>query len=342
MTGNSLRYVTGVLALAVSAMAASSAIAADFTWKMQSIWNPGTVNQAAFERFAQNVRDMTGGRIEIETLPVGAVVGYTETLDAVATGILQGQHTSPSYFVGKEPALQICNELSGAFESPYQAQLWFEYGGGTELCREVYAQFNMYYVGPVWFGQESLPAKRPIRTIGEVAGIKIRSPEGMPAAIWRRLGAGVVTLPGSEVYSALEQGLIDAADWGTLSMNQDLGFHRVAPFPLYPGFHSMPAADLAVNLDAWNALPDDLKAIVETATKEFSRDMVQSIEMNDRGAIAAAVAGGADLISWSGEDRDEFRRVARIEWEAFAEKSPLARKLIDSQVAFLNQLGLID
>lgn len=342
MTGHSLRTLARVLALAASAMTAPAALAADFTWKMQSIWNPGTVNQAAFERFAQNVAAMSGSRIEIETLPVGSVTGYTETLDAVGAGILQGQHTSPSYFVGKEPALQVCNELSGAFESPYQAQLWFEYGGGTELCREVYAQFNIYYVGPVWFGQESLPAKRPIRTIGEVAGIKIRSPEGMPAAIWRRLGAGVVTLPGSEVYPALEQGLIDAADWGTLSMNQDLGFHRVAPFPLYPGFHSMPAADLAVNLDAWNALPDDLKAIVVTATREFSRDMVQSIELNDRAARAAATAEGVELVNWSVEDRNRFRAAAHIEWEAFAEKSPLARKLIESQVAFLGQLGLLD
>ena len=328
---------------AVVGLAASAVSAADVhTWKVQSLWQPGTVNQKVFVRFAANVKKMTNGRVNIITLPIKAVVGHTETLEAVGANILQGQHTGGAYFAGKEPGLQVCTELNGAFENTYQSQLWFEYGGGTELCREAYGKFGVYYVGPVWFGQESMPAKKPLTTVESFKGVKMRAPEGMGAAIWRRIGAGVVTLPGSEVYTALERGVIDATDWGTLGMNQDLGMHKIAKYPLYPGFHSAPAADFAVNMGAWNKLSDVDKFIVETATKEFARDMVQSIQMVDIAAAEAAASQGVTLVNWSQEERTKFRKIAMIEWEAFGNKSPMARKLVDSQVAFLKKLKLLD
>ena len=127
----------GLLATAILSGAWTPAEAqAKWTWKAQSLWQPGTVNQKAFERFADNVKQMSNGRLVIKTFPVKAVVGHTETLEAVGAGILDAQHSGGAYFAGKEPALQICTELNGAFENTYQAQLWFEYGGGTKLCRE--------------------------------------------------------------------------------------------------------------------------------------------------------------------------------------------------------------
>ena len=336
---------TGLMAATAAAMtitAWTSADAAEWTWKVQSLWQPGTVNQKVFVRFADNLKAMTGGRLVITPLPVKAVVGHTETLEAVGADILQGHHSGGAYFAGKEPGLQICTELNGAFENTYQAQLWFEYGGGTKLCREAYAKFNVFYVGPVWFGQESMPAKMRLETVASFKGVKMRAPEGMGAAIWRRIGAGVVTLPGSEVFTALERGVIDATDWGTLGMNQDLGYHKIAPYPLYPGFHSAPAADMVVNTKRWNAVPADVKSIVEIATKEFARDMVQSIQMVDIQAAEDAVKQGATLINWSTEERTKFRKIAMIEWDAFGKKSAMARKLVDSQMAFLRKLKLID
>ncbi len=343
MKFNSFRKLSVAVSTAAAVgLAASALSAAEHTWKVQSLWQPGTVNQTVFERFAANVKKMTDGRVEIITLPVKAVVSHTETLEAVSAGILQGQHTGGAYFAGKEPGLQVCTELNGAFDNTYQSQLWFEYGGGIELCREAYAKFGVHYVGPVWFGQESMPAKKPLNTVESFKGVKMRSPEGMGAAIWRRIGAGVVTLPGSEVYTALERGVIDATDWGTLGMNQDLGYHKIAKYPLYPGFHSAGAADFSVNMKAWNKLSDTDKAIIEIATREFARDMVQSIQMVDIAAAEAAASQGVTLVNWSAEERTKFRKIAMIEWEAFGNKSPLARKLVDSQIAFLKKLNLLD
>ena len=316
--------------------------AATWKWKMQSLWQAGTVNQKVFEQFTERIKKLTNGQLEIEPIPVGTIVGYTETLDAVGAGILDGHHSGGPYFAGKEPALALTSDLNGAYENPYQAQMWFEYGGGLELTREIYAKFNVYYVGPVWWGVESVPAKKELATVESFKGVKMRAPEGLGADIWRRIGVGVVTLPGSEVYTALDRGVIEATDWGTLGMNQDLGYHRIAPFPLYPGFHSMPAAEIAVNMDKWNALPDNIKLIVEVATRDFARDMIQQIALVDLKAAADAKAQGVTLVNWSQAERRKFRNIAREAWAAWAKKSPMAARVLDSQLKFLKKLQLID
>lgn len=316
--------------------------AATWKWKMQSLWQAGTVNQKVFEQFTERIKKLTNGQLEIEPIPVGTIVGYTETLDAVGAGILDGHHSGGPYFAGKEPALALTSDLNGAYENPYQAQMWFEYGGGLELTREIYAKFNIYYVGPVWWGVESVPAKKELATVESFKGVKMRSPEGLGADIWQRIGVGVVTLPGSEVYTALDRGVIEATDWGTLGMNQDLGYHRIAPFPLYPGFHSMPAAEIAVNMDKWNALPDNIKLIVEVATRDFARDMIQQIALVDLKAAADAKAQGITLVNWSQAERRKFRNIAREAWAAWAKKSPMAARVLDSQLKFLKKLQLID
>jgi TRAP-type mannitol/chloroaromatic compound transport system substrate-binding protein len=310
-------------------------------WKIQSLWQAGTVNQKIFEDFARRLKDASGGRLEVEPLPVGQIVAYSETLDAITNGILDGHHSGGPYFSGKEPALALIGDLNGGFENPYQMQMWFEYGGGIELAREIYKRFNTQYVGPVWWGVESVPAKKPLRSLAEFKGVKMRVPEGLGAEIWRRAGVGVVTLPGSEVYTALERGVIEATDWGTLGMNNDLGYHKVAKYPLHPGFHSMPCAEVAVTMAKWNALSPDLKALMEVAVRDFARDMVQRIALEDMKAAEQAKAAGFELVNWSPEERRKFRELSQQSWADWAKKSPTAQKVYDSQMAFLKKLQLL-
>ena len=334
--------LSAAAAIAVAVTAGGAAAQAKYKWKMQSLWQGGSINQKIFEDYCKKVSQLTAGRLEITPMPVGAVVAYTETLDAIQAGVLEAHQSGGPYFSGKEPALALTGDLTGGFETPYQFQMWFEYGGGLQLAREIYAKFNIYYVGPVLWGVESIPAKKPIRTVADLKGVKMRAPEGLSAEVWRRLGVGVVTLPGSEVYTALERGVIDATDWGTLGMNQDLGYHKIAAYPLYPGFHSMPASEVAVNMDKWKELPDDVKAIVESATRDFNRDMIQRIALEDSKAATAATAAKVELVDWSPEERKKFRSAAQQAWNDWAKKSPMAQKVLDSQVAFMKQLGLLD
>lgn len=338
------QFGAGAAGLGAVAMLGAPAAQAQPTakWKMQSLWQGGSINQKIFEDFCRNVKVATNGRLEIEPLSVGTIVQYTETLDAISNGVLDAHHSGGPYFSGKEPALALIGDLNGGFENPYQMQMWFQYGGGLELAREAYRRFNIYYVGPVWWGVESIPSRQPLRTLAEFKGVKMRVPEGLGAEIWRRAGAGVVTLPGSEVYTALERGVINATDWGTLAMNNDLGYHKIAQYPLYPGFHSMPCAEVAVAMPKWNALSADMKAIVEMAVRDFARDMVQRIALEDLKVMANAKAQNVHPVNWSDTERRKFRELARAAWAVWAKKSPLAQKAYDSQVAFLKRLQLLD
>lgn len=308
-------------------------------WRMQALWPSGTPNFQSFERFAANVAAMSGGRLEIETLPVGAVVAYNESADAVAAGILDAHYSAPSYFSGREPGLGLLGDLNGGFDDPYDVQMWMEYGGGLELAREVYADWGIQFVAGIAYGVEALTSKRPIRTLEDFNGLRIRSPEGVLGAIFRALGAGVVNLAGSEIFTALETNVIDATDWNTLANNEAQGFFEIAKFSNYPGFHSCGNLDVAVNQRRWDELTDDMKAIVTIAARDFTRDSIQSNTLADEEAATRARAQGVELIDLSPEERRRFREVSQVEWRTWAERSPMAKRILDSQEAFLRRIN---
>jgi TRAP-type mannitol/chloroaromatic compound transport system substrate-binding protein len=322
--------------------AAAGSTAPQFKWKMQSLWQAGSINHKVFERFCQRVGEATGGRLEITPLPVGSIVAYNETLDAVGSGVLDGQQSGAAYFAGKDPAFILISEFPGGYETPWQMQAWFEYGGGKELARELYARFNVFYVGSVWHGMESIPSKRPLRGVDDLKGLKIRIPEGPNQEIFKRFGAAPVSIPGSEVYTSLDRGVIDATDWGTLGMNIDLGYHKIAPYQVFPGFHSLPMADVAVNLDRWKELPPDIRAILEMAVRDFARDMVEKMMVADAEAARKAEAEGVKLVTWNDAERRKFRSAAAQVMETVAQRGELARQIYDSHVTFLTRLGLLE
>jgi TRAP-type transport system periplasmic protein len=318
---------------------AAGAAAAEYEWKWQSYWQPNTVNQKAFERFAQNVNERSNGQIEIETLPVDAVVPQSEILDAISANILQGSNGGTGYYVGKDPAFALLADFNAGYETPEQLTAWFYEGGGNELARELYADYNAYFIGPALWGAESIPSKKPLRSVEDFQGLKMRAPEGMGAAIWRKLGVGVSTLPGTEVYTALERGNIEATDWGTLGMNDELGYGDIAPYAIYPGIHSMPANDIAINLEIWNGLPEDLKQVLHEAAIEFNEDSIRSNRELDESF--AAKREPETLLEWGPEERRELREVAREVWEEWSQQSEMAKRIYDSHIAFMEKNGLL-
>ena len=238
-------------------------------------------------------------------------------------------------------AWRLLGDLNGGFENPYQMQMWFEYGGGIELAREIYKRFNTYYVGPVWWGVESVPAKKPLRTLADFKGVKMRVPEGLGAEIWRRAGVGVVTLPGSEVYTALERGVIEATDWGTLGMNNDLGYHKIAKYPLSSGLpfdavrggrgeHGQVECAVAGSQGAHGGCRPRLRARHGPAHRAGGHE-----------GGRAGQGGGLRARHWSPEERLKFRQLAEQSWADWAKKSPTAKKVYDSQIAFLKKLQLL-
>jgi TRAP-type mannitol/chloroaromatic compound transport system substrate-binding protein len=328
-----------VLATAVAALWTAGATAADYEWKMQSYWQPGTVNQQAFEDFAASVEEKSNGRIEIDVLAVNAVVPPGEMLEAVAANIIQGMHGGTGYFVGKDAGFALLADFNAGYENPEQFSAWFYEGGGIEVARELYAQHGVHYIGPVIYGAESIPSKEPLRNIRDFKGVKMRAPEGMGAAIWRTLGVGVSTLPGTEVYMALERGKIEATDWGTLGMNDELGYDAIAPYAIYPGIHSIPSADVSLNLEIWNGLPDDLKQVLQDAVVAFNADSVARNRKLDESFVAKR--DPETLINWGPTERRELREVAKQAWADWSQKSDMSMRIYESHVAYMKKIGLL-
>tara|TARA_R110002049_G_scaffold96478_1_gene236142 strand:+ start:196 stop:1212 length:1017 start_codon:yes stop_codon:yes gene_type:complete len=327
--------LASVMAVAVAAPAS----AADYNWKFQSFWQATSTNQKVFEQFAANVKTMTGGRIEIEPMAVDSIVPPGEMLDAVKNNIIQGMNGSTGYFVNKDPAFGLLADLNAGYENPAQLEMWFWQGGGVELARELYGKNGVYYLGPVMWGAESIPSKMPLKSIADFKGIKMRAPEGMSATIWNKLDVGVSTLPGTEVYTALERGKIEATDWGTLGMNDELGYNKIAEYAIYPGIHSLPSGDLAISMKVWDKLPDDLKSILEMAARDLNRESLAANAVLD--FEMAAKRDPKTLINWGPEQRLELREVAQTVWAEWAEKSPMAKKVYDSHIAWMKKIGLL-
>jgi TRAP-type mannitol/chloroaromatic compound transport system substrate-binding protein len=162
----------------------------------------------------------------------------------------------------------------------------------------------------------------------------------MTAEILTKLGASIVVLPGGEVFSALDKGVVDAADWGSVSMNERMGFHGVAKNPTKI-FHSMPVQEFSVNLAAWKALPDEIKAIVQSTTREWTWDQVQRVAVDDVRVTKELAGKGIKYVVWDDTQMAKMRELAVKTWEDWSKKTPLAKQAYDSQLAWLKDLGVV-
>jgi TRAP-type mannitol/chloroaromatic compound transport system substrate-binding protein len=310
------------------------------TWRCQSMWSAAELSYKCFEDFCDRVKQDSNGRLVIQPFAAGAVTGVFESLDAVTAGVLQAHSSWPGYWTGKDAGLAVISDFVFGYQHPWQAEAWFYHRGGLQMLRTAYAKYNVYPVGVSWWGVESVVSKKPLTKMEDFKGVKFRSPQGMTAEILTKLGASIVVLPGGEVYSALDKGVVDAADWATLSMNQRMGFHEVAKYPTKL-FHSMPVQEFSVNMDAWKKLPEDLKALLSTATREWTWDQIQRIAVDDVRVAKELAAKGVVAATWPEAEQAKIRALAEKTWDEWSKKTPLAKQAYDSQLAWLKDLKVV-
>ncbi|MFW5680520.1 MAG: TRAP transporter substrate-binding protein [Pseudomonadota bacterium] len=329
-------------AVALSLPLWAGPVAADtITWRMQSLMPAGTSANQAFERFAERVEVISDGRLTIDVLPTDAVVQSDETLDAIGQGILDGHFGSVGYFAGNDPAFAVLGHFVAGYDTPEQFRMFYEIGGGVELARELYAEYNVHFVGAAFWQGEAIPSRVRLAGVDDFDGIKIRAPGGVIGRVFSEMGASIVTLPGSEVFQALSSGVVDATDYSTLGQNAQVGLHDHAKFTIFPSITSMPATDISVNADRWAALPDDLKAIVEASAAIFASDLAAVTFLDDQQAVPALEAQGVEFLNWSPEERRKLRTIAAEEMRAFAEQGELAQRAYDAHIAFMRRINLL-
>ena len=331
--------LTGAAALGMPMISRAQTVSLRF----QSTWPSKDIFHEYANDFAKKVNDMAGGRLKIEVLPAGAVVPAFQLLEAVNKGTLDGGHGVVAYHYGKNSALALWGSGPAYGMDPNMVLAWHNYGGGKDLLAEIYKSINIdvvsYLYGPMptqplgWF-------KKPVARVEDLKGLKFRT-VGLAVDVFTELGVAVNPLPGGEIVPALDRGLIDAAEFNNASSDRLLGFPDVAKNCMLQSFHqSGEQFEILFNKGKYDALPAELKSIIDYAVQAASADMSWK-------AVAAQLAG----LHRAEEGRHQVlqdarrhparaaRRLGQGRSPRKAARTPLFKKVLDSQKAFAERAG---
>jgi TRAP-type C4-dicarboxylate transport system substrate-binding protein len=331
----------GAAALAGVVARPHVARAATVTLRIQTHHSAEAVPGRIFLALCDDITQMSGGQIQIEPFTSASVVKSVETFDAASTGILDGDMTGAPYITGKDPAFQFLGDLLGGYTDPEQMQAWLELGGGREIADPLYARFNMHLVGFWGDPTESLLATTPIPDLASLKDWKFRCPPGMETEIFAKLGSKPVVMDFGEVFTALQTGVVDGADAGTLTNNKSIGAYEIAKYTTYPGFHSMPQDHLAINKDKWDSIPPELQRIIEVALKKAAFDRVIMTQYRNEVDAAELREQGVTLLAWDEDQKRQYREVAQEVWADWGTRSDAAKQAYESHIEFMTKIGLI-
>jgi TRAP-type mannitol/chloroaromatic compound transport system substrate-binding protein len=311
-------------------------------WKVQTTWDAGTTGYTLFEAWANTIKEKSGGELEIKPFPAKSVAADNNALfDAVRNGVIQGMNPFTLYWAGKIPASVFLSSYPAGPDQPAQWDTMFYGLGMLEMAREIYRKNGLVYVGPIQHDANIIHSKKPVNSLADLKGMKIRLPGGMVAEVFQKFGVATVSLPGSDIFPALEKGTIDAADYVGPAVNWDLGFGQVTKYILFGPAGSMSIyqpvdlMDLTVNLRAWERLSPKMKEFVEEQVYAYSLDHYVAIQKRNMTAMDEFIKSGSVVSRLSPEDVAEFRKAAIPVWFNWANKDADARRVFDLQLGYM-------
>lgn len=280
----------------------------NLSWRLASSF-PSSLDTffGSVELFAERLRQMSEGRFRLRVYPAGELVPGLQVMDAVQQGTVQVGQTASYYFTGKNPALAFEACVPFGLTSRQQTA-WLTEGGGLELTREAFADFNIisFPAGNTgaqmggWF-------KREIDSAEDLKGLKMRIP-GLGGEVMSRLGVTVQVLAGGDIYPALERGALDATEWAGPYDDEKLGFHKIAKYYYYPGWWEPgPSLSYLVNRDAWNTLPKAYQDMFTAAASESATTMQARYDQKNPPALRRLLAEGVEIRPFT----DDLMRAAQ-------------------------------
>ena len=287
---NRRQFVTAGAALAASGFPAPAIAAGRFEWRMVTSWPknlPGPGVTA--ERLAARITAMSGGRLRLTVHAAGELVPAFEVFDAVAAGTAEMAHTASFFWQGKIPAAAFFTAVPFGF-TPIEHITWIDHGGGQQIWEDLYRPFG---IQPLMAGNTGFQMggwyRRELVGLDDVKGLKIRMP-GLGGEIMRRLGATAVSIPPGEIYSALQAGVIDATEFLGPWSDSAFGFHKLARYYYWPGFHEPNGTGEAlISLKALSGLPEELRKIIVAAAAAENAFSLGESEWQNAGALETLV-----------------------------------------------------
>ncbi|MYM63805.1 TRAP transporter substrate-binding protein [Pseudomaricurvus sp. HS19] len=309
-----------------------------YHWKMVTTWPknfPGLGSAAT--NFARLMNEMSDGRLTVSVYGAGELVPALGVFDAVSSGSVEAGHGAAYYWKGKNSATQFFTAIPFGMNAQ-EMNGWLYYGGGMELWREIYAPFNIIpFAGGNTGIQMAGWFNKPINTMDDIKGLKMRIP-GLGGEVWNRAGGTSVNIPGGELYTALQTGVIDATEWVGPYNDLAFGFYQVAKYYYYPGWHETGSTlELIVNKDAYEALPADLQAMVDTAARMANQDMLDEFTGRNNRALEELV--NKHHVDLRPIPEPVLRELEQIAHQIYAEesaKNPDFKRVYDAYMEFYN------
>jgi len=330
-----------LLAAGTAAVAAPSVVKAQgaMNFRFQSTWPSKDIFHEYALDFAKKVNDMTGGDLKIEVLPAGAVVPPFQLLDAVSKGLLDGGHGVLVYSYGKATALALWGSGPGYAMDANMMLAWHKYGGGRELLTKLYSSiggnvvsfpYAPLYTQPLgWF-------KKPVTSPDDFKGLKYRT-VGISIDVFQAMGASVTALPGGEIVSAIDRGLIDAAEFNNASSDRALGFADVSKVCMLQSYHqNAEQLEITFNKTKFDALPAKMKAIIENGVEAASADMMwKAIDRNSQDYITLQTT---DKVKFYKTPDSVLAKQLQVYDEVVkkyvADNKPMFKEIVESQLKF--------
>lgn len=335
-------FSAAVAAAFIAAGLAAPATAAQVL-QMQTAINAGSPHMTLLQRFADNVKKMSNGRVEIKVLPEGAVVASREILDAVNKGLVQMGFAWTHWWTGKNAAAGLFSApMSGAGTGLDQMGhlAWMMQGEGKAFYNEFYQKVlgvNVVAFQVVPDGPEALGwFKKPVTTIEAFRKLKFRAPPGLPGEAYTEMGLSVVSMPGQEIVAAGERGVIDGGEWINPAADLSLGLHEVFKYYSLQGLHqAIDVGDIVINGDVWKKMSPDLQAIIEVAAKaSVMESLTYFIAENAKALTILTTQKGVKLFSPPKEYPEEFLKAANNALEKRMAKDAFFKKVVLSMRTF--------
>ncbi len=246
------------------------------------------------EKFAQRLKDVSGGSLEVKVYPKNVLIPALAVFDAASSGQIDAFHSGPYYWKGKNSAFSLYSGFPFGFTAE-EINSWMLYGGGYELWREQYAKYNLY---PFMGGNTNIQMggwfTKPIRSLKDMQGLKMRIP-GLGGEVFSKLGVNPILLPAGEIYTSLERGVIDATEWVGPALDIKMGFYKVAPY-YYSGWHEPGSIlELTFNKQFWDKLSFEHQVMIEMATNELNSNMTYEFHAKNIIALEALQTLGVQL-----------------------------------------------
>ena len=345
-TNTRRNFIKSAAAIGGTAMLGAPMLASAKTkvhkWKIQTTWDAGTTGYTLFKKWCDGFAEKSGGQLIVKAFPAKSVAADNNALfEAVKTGVLQGMNPFTLYWAGKIPASVFLSSYPAGPDQPAQWDTLFYSLGMLEMAREIYAKQGLVYVGPIHHDANIIHSKKPVNSLADFKGLKLRVPGGMVSEVFQSFGASTVSLPGSDIFPALEKGTIDAADYVGPAVNWDLGFGQVTKNILFgpPGMMSIyqpvDLMDLTVNQRAWKRLSSELQALVEEQVKAYSLEHYTSIQKRNVEALDKFKKSGSKVSRLSMDDVTKFRQAAIPIWFKWANKNADAKRVFKLQLDYM-------